>query len=122
VLVSVHFCCVAVMLGRMQRVAVRNLRVVSGRLMITAFGMLSGFAMMFSGMLMVFRRLFVVIMNFVAAHWFLQCLGRRTLIELLPVLMKEMRHSELNSLRDEFFYVTDTTSEFRIGSNVMFGF
>ena len=63
---------VAVVLGRVQRVAVRGVRMVGGLFVISALGVLRRFAMMLRGMLVMLGSLLVMLVNVVCAHGILQ--------------------------------------------------
>ncbi len=59
-----------VMLGRVERVAVRDLRMMRGFFMIAALGVLRGFAMMLGGVVVMVGGFFVVFVDVVTAHYF----------------------------------------------------
>jgi hypothetical protein len=56
------------MLGRMQGMTVRHLRMMRCRLMIAALGVLGRFAVVPGGMFMMFCSLFMMFVNFVSVH------------------------------------------------------
>src|SRR5262249_32421102 len=82
VMVRVPLGRVAVVLGRMKRVAVSNLGVVSGLLVISALGVLCRLAMVFRGVFMMLGGLFVMFVNLVRAHMMLQSEGTWSLDEI----------------------------------------
>ena len=63
---------VAVMFGSMKRVAVSDLRIVRSLLMISTFGVLCCFTMVFCGMFVILGSFLVEFANLVCAHWMLQ--------------------------------------------------
>jgi hypothetical protein len=58
-----------VMIVGVECVTVRCMRVMRGRLVVTGFGVFGSFAMVFCGVLVMFRCLLVVLVDFVLAHW-----------------------------------------------------
>lgn len=66
---------VRVMIGRVQRVAVRDLGMMRGLLVIAGLVMLGGFAMMLGGMLVVMRGVLVMFVNLMIAHRFRSLTG-----------------------------------------------
>jgi hypothetical protein len=64
-MLRVHFGRVFVVFGRVQRMAVRDFRVVSGLFVMPGLVMLRGFAMVFGRLLVVMRGLLVVLVNIV---------------------------------------------------------
>ena len=60
--------CMFMMLGRVQSMPVGDLGMVGGLFVVSGPVMFSSFAMMLCGMLMMFRRLFVMLMDVVRAH------------------------------------------------------
>ena len=62
----------AMMIVGMQRMTMGGRRVVRGLLMIAGFSVLGGFTVMLGGVLVVFRRLGVMVMNFVLRHGILR--------------------------------------------------
>jgi hypothetical protein len=56
------------MIVGVERVTVRRMRVMRGLLVVTGFGVFGSFAMVFCGVLVMFRRLLVVFVDFVLAH------------------------------------------------------
>lgn len=66
--VGVFFRGVLMMLGRMQRMAMRDLGVMRGLLVMTALGVIGRFAMMLGCMFVMLGGLFVMFVDFVAVH------------------------------------------------------
>ena len=69
-MIGVFFRRVVVMFGRVDGVTVCHLRMMCSLLMIPAFGMLGGFAMMLGSMVVMVGGLFVMFVNIVLAHYF----------------------------------------------------
>jgi hypothetical protein len=67
VVFGVHFRGVAVVFGRMQGMAVGDMRMMCGLFVISCLVMLGGFAMMFSRVLMMLRGLLMVLVDLVLA-------------------------------------------------------
>jgi len=70
-MLRVHLRRVLVVLGRMQRMPMRDFGMVCGLVMIAGFMMLRGLAMVLGGVLMVMCGLLVMLVNFVAIHRYL---------------------------------------------------
>ena len=61
---------VMMVIGCMQRVAVRHVRMMCSLLMISRLGVLGGLAMVLRGVLVMFRGLFMMLMDIVmTVHW-----------------------------------------------------